>query len=536
MRLTFWQKIYATASLLIASVQLQAQTIAAAQKLMYYERFKSAITMLDGMTKANPRDAEAAYWLGQCYLMQPKPDVNTAKQVFTQALQQNAGNPLLSAAGAHIDLLENRTGEAKTKFDGLLAANPKDADLMLAIGRAQIDAKGGDYNAAIEIINRALTLKNVKKASAYILLGNAYRKLIDGGNADKSYRSALETEPQNGLAWIRLGKIYQTQRNYEIMLEFYNKSVAGDPAFAPGYLELYNHYAFRDVNLAKEYLDKYIANSDADCNTDLFAADYLFRAGKYSEAIQRSKELANGKCASEIGTRLKMLNAYCYDRLGDSIAAKQEIDQFMQTEQPSRILGSDYEIAAKVTAKFPGSELKAIEYCNIAFESDSAGRLGYLLQLIDLYKKTGNTEQVAGAWDRLFTVKPKPSNVDLYNRALAHLTAKHYTLSDSLWQQYKEKYPDQVYGYTYRIKCHEAQDTSMQLGLAVPHYENMIAFAQRDTVKYKNQLISSLYKMVVYSLNIKKDKPKAIEYLTQYLLYDPNNEEAKKTLQKLKGS
>ncbi len=536
MRLRFVRTFLMGIMTLTICCTANAQSVAAGQKMIYYERYKTAIRIFDDLVKVNPRDAEAAYWLGQCYLMQPKPAVSTAKQVWSAALQSNAGNGLLTAAMGHIDLLENRNSEGQAKFESALgSSNGKDAELLMAIARANIDARAGDYTYAIDILNRALAIKNAKKVNIYILLGNAYRKLIDGGNADKSYRSALEIEPQNGLAWIRLGKIYQTQKNYEIMLEYYNKSVQGDPAFAPGYLELYNHYSFRDVNLAKEFLDKYIANSDQDCNTDLFAADYLFRAGKYSEAITRSGELANGKCATEIGTRLKMLNAYCYDRLGDSVAAKREIDAFMQAEDPAKILGSDYEIAAKVTAKFPGSEVKAIEYCNKAFETDTAGRLGYLMQLIDLYKKTGNGELVAATWDRLFTVKPRPSNVDLYNRAMAHLTVKHYTLSDTLWQQYKEKYPDQVYGYTYRIKCNEAQDTSMALGLAVPHLENMIAFAQRDTVKYKNQLISALYKLVVYHLNIRKDKPKAAEYLTQYLLYDPSNEEARKTLQKLKG-
>jgi tetratricopeptide (TPR) repeat protein len=334
---------------------------------------------------------------------------------------------------------------------------------------------------------------------------------------------------------VRLGKIYQTQRNDEVMLENYNRSVEVDPAFAPGYLELYNHFSYRDVNRAKEYLDKYIANSDADCNTDLFAADYLFRSGKYSEAITRSGELASGNCGKDIGTRLKMLNAFCYERLGDSINAKRNIDEFMQAEDPAKILPGDYEMAAKITAKFPGSELKAIEYINKAYESDSAGRIGYLLQLVDLYKKTANPIAVAATWDRLVVVKPRPSNVDMYNRAMAHMGIKNYTLADSLWQQYKDKYPDQVYGYTYRIKCNEAQDTSMAQGLAVPHYENMVAFAQRDTVKYKNQMISALYKLVVYYVNVKKDKPKSIEYLTQYLLFDPNNEEARKNLQKLKG-
>lgn len=511
------------------------QTLEQAQKMLYYERYKSALGILEKLVKIDPKNAEAAYWFGQTHLLMPKPDMPKAKTVFKQALQNNVGNGLLTAALGQIDLLENKTADATAKFAATTAAAGNDANILLAVARANIDAKAGNYQYAIETINKALTFKSVNKSTAYVLLGNAYRKLIDGGNSDKNYRNALDADPKNALAYVRLGKIYQTQRNDEVMLENYTKAVEVDPAFAPGCLELYNHFSFKDVNKAKEYLDKYIANSDADCNNDLFAADYLFRSGKYSEAITRSGELASGNCGKEIGTRLKMLNAFCYERLGDSINAKKNIDEFMQMEAPAKILAGDYEMAANVTAKFPGSELKAIEYINKAYETDSAGRIGYLLQLIDLYKKTGNPAAVAATWDRLVVLKSRPSNLDMYNRAMAHMDLKNFTLADSLWQQYKDKYPDQVYGYTYRIKCNEAQDTSMVMGLAVPHYENMVVFAQRDTVKYKNQMISSLYKLVVYYVNFKKDKPKSIKYLTQYLLYDPNNEEVKKILFKLKN-
>jgi hypothetical protein len=124
-------------------------------------------------------------------------------------------------------------------------------------------------------------------------------------------------------------------------------------------------------------------------------------------------------------------------------------------------------------------------------------------------KNSNNPIQIAATWDRIYNIKPKPSNLDIYNRAMAHMTIQDYLLADSLWQLYKEKYPDQIYGYTYRIKCNEALDTSMQLGLAVPHYEAMVAFAGKDTIKYKAQLVNSIYKLVVYYVNIKNDKPKS---------------------------
>ena len=522
--------------LLLSFTAVSAQNIDAAKKMLYYERYKSAIKLLEPIVNADNKNTEAAYWLGQAYLQMPKPDLVKANAVIAKALEANPGNGLLTAAQGHINIKENKPAEAQLKFTAAEAAAGKNADILLAVARGAIDAKVKKYDYAMAVLNKALTLKNVNKVAAYILIGNAYRKMVDGSNAYINYRNALETDPKNVMVYYLVGKMYQTQESFPEMLESYEKVMAFDPAFAPVYLTLYNYYSKIDVNKAKEYLDKYIANTDADCNIELFATDYLFRSGKYTEALAKSAALESGNCKAEIGLRLKVLNAYCYDRLKDSVNAKKNIEEFMQQEQPDKIQANDYEIAATVLAKFPGSEEKAIEYTNRAYENDSAGRVNYLLKIIDLYKKTNNAQQVAATWDRLFTVKARPSNVDLYNRALAHMAIQDYVFADSLWQQYKEKYPDQIYGYTYRIKCNEALDTSMQLGLAVPHYESMVIFANRDTVKYKAQLVSSLYKLVLYYGNIKKDKPKAIEYLTQYLLFDPANEEAKKILEKLKAS
>ena len=519
-------------SLLLKS---NAQSLDQARKFLYYERFRSAISLLDQLVKNDPKNPDFAYWLALAYLSKPEPDQQRAKAVFQSAISANPGNALLIAGMGQIDLQENKTSDATTKFMEAGSKAGKDAEIWMAIARSNIGAKNGNYNYAIEILNKALDLKKVDKFNVFILIGNAYRKLIDGGNAVGNYEKAKDLDPKNALPYVREAKIYSSQQNYEVMIPLLEKAIEADPAYAPAYLDLYEHYSLRDVNKAKEYLDKYLANADLECSNDLFAADYLFRAGKYQEALNRSAQLAQGNCKNEIANRLLMLNAFCHDRLGDSIAAKTDVEEFFAKEDPTKILPTDYEIAAKTYGRFPGSESKAIIYINKAYESDSAGRLGYLYKLIDLYKKTGDNENVAVTYDKILLLKPRPSNLDLYYCAMAHFTAKQYTRSYELWQQYKDKYPDQIHGYLYRIKCNEAQDTAMLLGLALPHWENMLGFAMKDTLKYKTQLLSVLFKLVIYYVNVKKDKQKGIDYLTQYIQFDPLNEEAKQNLKKLKG-
>ncbi|MFM9568692.1 tetratricopeptide repeat protein, partial [Streptomyces turgidiscabies] len=71
------------------------------------------------------------------------------------------------------------------------------------------------------------------------------------------------------------------------------KAIQADPTFPQVYYSLFDYYANRDVNKAKEYLDKYIANAEKDPKNDLYLAEYLFRAGRYQESLDKLKELDN---------------------------------------------------------------------------------------------------------------------------------------------------------------------------------------------------------------------------------------------------
>ncbi|WP_204352080.1 hypothetical protein, partial [Klebsiella pneumoniae] len=74
--------------------------------------------------------------------------------------------------------------------------------------------------------------------------------------------------------------IYLSQNNKEIFDQYFDKAIQADPNFPQVYYSLFDYYANRDVNKAKEYLDKYIANAEKDPKNDLYLAEYLFRAGR----------------------------------------------------------------------------------------------------------------------------------------------------------------------------------------------------------------------------------------------------------------
>jgi Flp pilus assembly protein TadD len=95
--------------------QLLAQSIDDGKKFMYYERFKSAKDVFEKLIAANPKNEDAAYWLGQAYI--GLEDVAKAKQTYQAALQANATSPILLAGMGHVELLENKATDARNHFD-----------------------------------------------------------------------------------------------------------------------------------------------------------------------------------------------------------------------------------------------------------------------------------------------------------------------------------------------------------------------------------------------------------------------------------
>ena len=77
-----------------------------------------------------------------------------------------------------------------------------------------------------------------------------------------------------------------------------------------------------------------MANSEKDCATDFFLADYLYRAGKNQESLDKVKDMENSACKDYI--RIKVLYAYNYDKMGDSLKAKSYMKEFFEQAPPEK--------------------------------------------------------------------------------------------------------------------------------------------------------------------------------------------------------
>lgn len=513
-----------------------SQTIDEGIKYLYYERVNSAKETLQKVVAAKPNDALSIYWLGQAYLADK--DIPGAKALYQKALTAGVNDPWIWVGTAHADLMDNGDiNAAKQKFEQAITATKgkkgvENADILNAIGRANADgsSKQGDPGYGIEKLIRAQEI-NKTNPDISINLGICYLKMgtDKGGEAVEAFRDAIVRNPQYAQAYYRTGKIYQSQNNTEFMNEWYGKAIAADPAFAPVYLAYFDYYKDRDVNAAKEFLDKYVANADKDCTVDYFVADYLYRAGKYQESISKVKEMESGACKDFV--RTSVLYAYDYDKMGDSVTAKSYIEKFFAAAPANKIEPTDYVFAGKLLAKFPGNEIQALSYLQKAVDADTvmAKKLEYMTIAAGMLSKAKKYNEQVDVLLKLISMKGKATARDYYDLSKASLDAKNCVLADSISKQYIAAFPDLPQGYTFNVSANKMCDVDTSKGLAVVPVNNYIAFLSKDLTKNRKTIYNNYYFLLVYFAQYAKDLQKGIDICDSMIaLYpDPASEENK---------
>jgi len=175
------------------SLNAMAQTIQEGVTNWYAERYQSARSIFEKLTAANPNNLEAVYWLGQTLISQG--DVAGAKALYQKTLAANGNAPFILAGMGQIDLMEGRNAEARTKFDAAVAASKGkkggDPAVLTAVARANVqpytdEKKIGDLDYAIARLNEAAQSAPTNP-DIFVVLGNAYRKKHQGGDAVLAY-------------------------------------------------------------------------------------------------------------------------------------------------------------------------------------------------------------------------------------------------------------------------------------------------------------------------------------------------------------
>ncbi|HVU54961.1 MAG TPA: tetratricopeptide repeat protein [Puia sp.] len=534
-------------SLLVAALTglcggAMAQTVDQGKKFLYYQRYKSAKDVFDKILASNPNNIEAIYWQGQTLLGMK--DSTAAGDLYSKALQTNGTAPLLLAGMGEVELRLGKTTDARQRFETAISLTKgKDIDVLNAVADANIDPKAGDAAYAIEKLNLATQVKKFNDPRTYVLMGDAYRKLIDGGNAVQSYNKALGIDPKYAEAKYKIGKVYLTQNNKDYFLPAFEEAVQADPAYAPAYFELFYYWYYHDVNKAEDYLNKYVANADPGPEVEFLKIDYKYAASKFSEARTAAQAMIT-QMGDKAIPRLYKLVAYSCDTLQDIACATQYMTTYFQKQDTAALLGADYAEMANIQSKATDSatRVQAIANYKIAIQRDTLpeNKAKYLAKGIDLSKKLGYKEGVAELAAIEFASKKEPNQTDVYNFGIANYQAGNYKTADSIFCGiYETKWPNEIFGYLWCARSKIAQeDTANPTGVALEAYDKLAAISRSldstakaagsaDSTKYKGQALNAYFYLAGFYNNNKKDKETALMYLNKVLEIDPDNATAK---------
>ena len=505
-----------------------AQSVAEGIKLLQnVYKNNSAKAVLQKAYDANPKDPQAIYWLGMADVAKnrevlSKDGVAAARALYQKALQDGVNDPLIWVGQGTLDILEsNNINAAKQKFEQAITATTEtkgknkgkpSATILNAIGFANSlgGTTIGDPLYGIEKLKQAATI-DLNNPDIYYNMGVCYLKTggENGGEAVKAFQEANLRDTKSARAMWRIGKIYQSQNNKESLELFYNGAIQAEPSFPASYLELFNYYANRDIVKAKGYLDDFLKYADKDPLNDFFYAEYLFRFGKYSESLAKAKEIEASAGGLAAVPRLSLLYAYNYDRLGDSIAARDNVVKFFNAKLD--IQPSDYDLAVKLLSKFPGNESQAVGYLEQAISSDTSKieKLNYMNQAADIYGKSKMFKDQLVWMKKLIELKGSMGEGDYYRVTAAAVNAKDILQAIDLAKKYMIAYPDKPQPYVFFKKAAIASDPDTTSGSGVEYLQYLDSvYTVVNKEKFKKEIFLNEYYSILYFIsktnNLKK--------------------------------
>jgi hypothetical protein len=189
--------------------------------------------------------------------------------------------------------------------------------------------------------------------------------------------------------------------------------------------------------------------------------------------------------------RLYRLKSYSYDKLGDSVQAIQNMETFISKAKENQIISDNFLLAASLAAKFPEKAERFDEYIKMAINMDTVQktRVDIAKKAIDIFKRIPNQPKVA-EWSLFLMnmLQPNPSKVDIYNAGFENFKAGNYMVADSVFDIYKTKFPDEVYGYYWSFRSLSVVDSTMEQGLAVPDAQKLLRLLKQIKSKINRLL------------------------------------------------
>jgi tetratricopeptide (TPR) repeat protein len=540
---------------------LFAQTLQEALTKTDNERFEAAGADFRALIAKEPTKGDFYFFAGENFFKNDKLD--SAMTMYKKGTEVQATNPLNYVGIGKILLFQGNDTEANANlFKAKTLGNNKNAAVLIEVAEALIENhKSKNPAEAVKLLNDAIKLDS-KNPYAYILLGDALleQNPSDGGPAIKQYETATKLNPKSTRGILRIGKLYERGKNYQLALDYYKKAESIDSTFAPAYrekAEVY-HRAGQDEKAVQAY-KKYLSLNDNIEAHDRYAS-FLFLTKKYKEAISEIEGVQQKDTHSAFLYRILGFSYYELGDKADPEAYKKGLKAietfFHMTEGKNfKYLANDYKYRGLLMAK-TGSDSLGVMEIEKAIAMDSSTNCELYSEIAKIYKKAKRYEKAAAAFEKRGTCSKPLGAQEFFDKGQAYFfwaglkekeatDAKDAATKAKKDQEAKELFvkadtafanvarlsPTYAIAYFWRGSANIHLDTKDETGAAKPHYEKGLSLVkpeERASPGNKSKVIEAcLYLGSHYAFSKEKDLAKAKEYFTIVKELDPNNKAAK---------
>lgn len=475
--------------------------------------------------------------------------MKTMKYLFVSAMLMGFSMAANAQTGTAADvdavkqLVKNKPADYDKQLKAYTKANKKNADNLVAIGRALYEAS--DYTNATAFANAAFSAKK-NFVPAFNLLGDiASVSEEDGGKAASYYEQAIYFDPKDPDAYRKYATVYRKVSIDGAVAKLEDLRIQR-PDYPVDALIAHINYLSMKYSAAMEAY----ANVPESQMTPQNYAEYAF-SGYISKKYDKTLAITQkGLKAYPNNTTLTRLALYSATEQEDFATARQYADiLFNKIDKDSvKINAKDHLYFGRA---LEGDSIfdKAVDEFQkgLTLAEDNDTKAQFYESLSDTYKGMKDFPNAIAQYDNyLGALKEvdatafagKPSLYMSWARILQGDEQKAtFQKADQMFGELMEKYPGTAeFGNYQRARINANIDPTMTEGLAKPYFEKLVELiTARENLDNtdKNRLENSYRYLMAYEVTITKDKEKALGYAKKVLELRPDDESVARIIEVL---
>jgi putative PEP-CTERM system TPR-repeat lipoprotein len=261
-----------------------------------------ALEVAKGMVKKRPDDPAAHQTLGSVLAI--RKETAQARAAFSRAVELNPTFMPAVAALAQLDLQENKTADARARFEGVLTKEPKNESALLGLAEVMARTKAPS-SEIVAVLQRAIAA-NPASVGARLALINLYLRDRDSRAALSAAQEGANAVGKDPRMLDALGRAQAAAGETNQAIDTFNRLAAAEPKSVVPLMRLAAlHASANDLDKAVDVLlrAQRLAPGEVAVTRDLAIA-YVAQ-GKRDEALKQARALQKSAPKSAMGLALE---------------------------------------------------------------------------------------------------------------------------------------------------------------------------------------------------------------------------------------